>query len=136
MSDTTELLEVPRVDAVLDTAREVILLEGESTADIVEVPTTHVLLEPTDDNQLIEVIETIVLLEKSVQGPPGPPGSGGGGTPGKALLSDYSNPTYAYLGYHSRISRVDYSGPAPVVKSAGVSDLATSWSLRTGLTYT
>lgn len=63
------------------------------------------------------------------------PGPGSGGTT-PTLLSDYTGPQYAYLGYTGRIVRIDYAQSQPISKSAQITDLPTSWPTRAGLIYT
>lgn len=132
----SNLLEVRSVDTLLQTTHEVVLFEPQSEAQLLEVPTVHILLEPADNNQLIETVERVVLLEIAKQGPPGPPGPPGSGSGAQAILVDYSNETYAYLGYPARICRIDYSVSPPTARYAAVSDLVAEWPTRTGLTYT
>lgn len=135
----SDLLEIQSEAVLQQTVQEVVLLEPAGSDDMLEVPTEQVLLQPSDNNTLLEPIETLVLLTESKQGPPGPPGSGsgsGGGEIARTEVVDYSSALYAYLGYPTRICRIDYTVSPPVVRSAPIADLAAEWPNRTGLTYT
>lgn len=131
----SDLLEIQAEAVLQQTVQEVVLLEPAGSDDMLEVPTEQVLLQPSDNNTLLEPIETLVLLTESKQGPPGPPGSGGGEI-ARTEVVDYSSALYAYLGYPTRICRIDYTVSPPVVRSAPIADLAAEWPNRTGLTYT
>ena len=131
----SDLLEIQTEAVLQQTVQEVVLLEPAGSDDTLEVPTEQVLLQPSDNNTLLEPVETLVLLTEAQQGPPGPPGSGGGEIAHTEVV-DYSSALYAYLGYPTRICRIDYTVSPPVVRSAPIADLAAEWPNRTGLTYT
>lgn len=81
------------------------------------------------DTETVTVIEseTSVLVE-ALQGPPGI------NALERILKVDYSRPV-AYVGYASRILRLDYSGLPPVIASAVVASLPEAWPNRASLPY-
>lgn len=72
-----EILEVQVPDLLHETVHELVLIEGQEIEHVLEVPTDHLLLDPSPDDVLLEEVETIVLLQEAKQGPPGPPGKQG-----------------------------------------------------------
>ena len=116
----------------------------EEVQEVVEITNVvYNVLEETNQTLLREIVNIPEVLENTytelievgVQGPPWPPGSGGGGSYEQVLETDYTQITYAYVGYASRISRIDYSVSPPNVLNSIVSDLNTSWSNRYFLSY-
>ena len=114
-----ELLEIPVEHALHSTAPEVVLLEAPSDlCDVLEVQVDHSLIEPEQNNTLLEPLETLILLTEQQQGPPGPIGD----TPKSPslaytgdLLTDisYADGSSKYLSYDGagRLVQVDFSGP-------------------------
>lgn len=89
-----------------------------------------------DSKSLITSTPVYELLEIGIQGPPGPPGSGGGtGTFEPVNDIDYSNVVYSYVGYPSKIVRIDYSVSPPLALSYSVVNYATDWANRQTLGY-
>jgi hypothetical protein len=76
----------------------------------------------------VETQDAIVLTVAAEQGPAGPPGEGTSAEP--ALHIDYSDGRYWYVGYATRIKRLDQS-----VSPAAVGFAAGAWADRAGLTY-
>lgn len=68
------------------------------------------------------------------QGEAGPQGPAGTGGTEKSLYADASRPI-AYVGYSSRIVRMDYATWPPVETTATTANVHTDWPSRASLTY-
>lgn len=132
----TDLLETLKPETLHSVAEVVVLLEHPGGSDIFETPTESLLTESTPDtNELITSGEVTVLMSEGVQGPPGPPGAGTGSGVEQSIYADASRPI-AYVGYSSRIVRMDYATWPPVETTATTPDVHAAWPNRTSLTYT
>ena len=127
----TDLLETLKPETLHSVAEVVVLLEHPGGSDIFEAVTENVLTEVADGNELITVEVVTELLTEGVQGPPGT-GTGGGAE--KSLHADASRPI-AYVGYSSRIVRLDYATWPPVEATAVTADVGADWPNRASLTY-
>lgn len=128
----TDLLETLKPETLHSVAEVVVLLEHPGGSDIFEAVTENVLTEAVDGNELITTEVVTELLTEGVQGPPGP-GTGGGAE--KSLYADPSRPI-AYVGYSTRIVRLDYATWPPVETIAITANVHTDWPNRASLTYT
>lgn len=111
----------------------VVMLEHPGGSDIFETVAENLLTEVAKGNELITVEVVTELLTEGVQGPPGPGGTGGGGAE-KSLYADASRPI-AYVGYSSRIVRMDYATWPPVETTASAANVHTDWPNRASLEY-
>lgn len=126
------------------TVQETEYLFSESESTLVQTVQESILTVESESDLSYETVITEVLetssqelLEVALQGPPGPPGSGGGGGGSyeKVKLTDYTVSGFSYVGYDTRICRVDYSTSPPTVKNSATSNLNTFWPNRYSLTY-
>jgi len=120
---------------------DVVLTENQEV--IQEVITQYEVLDATQDTSILTTVLTEViqevqisqeLLEVGIQGPPGIPGTGGG-TSEPILDTDYSDSTFAYVGFASKITRVDYSVSPPGTKKYIVTNYEVDWTNRYSLIY-
>lgn len=118
-------------DVLTTEVERVVLLEHPGGSDIFETVTENVLTEVSVGNELITTEVITELLTEGVQGPPGP-GTGGGAE--KSLYADPSRPI-AYVGYSSRIVRMDYATWPPVETTASTTNVHADWPNRASLTY-
>lgn len=128
-----DLLTTLIPDVLATEVERVVLLEHPGGNDIFETSTENVLTEVAKGNELITVEVVTELLTEGVQGPPGPPGTGGGGAE-KSLYADASRPI-AYVGYSSRIVRLDYTTWPPVETTASTTNVHADWPNRASLEY-
>ena len=162
----TDLLETLKPETLHSVAEVVVLLEHPGGSDIFETVTENLLTEAAPDtNELTTTDEVTVLLSEGVQGPPGvgpqgpkgdpgadstvpgpqgpagptgpagPQGPAGTGGAEKSLYADASRPV-AYVGYSSRIVRLDYATWPPVETTAATADVHADWPNRATLAYT
>ena len=130
----SDLLVTTSPETLHSTVQEVVLLEHPGGSDIFETEVENVLTEAAAaGNELLTVEQINVLLTEGVQGPPGPGGTGGGGAE-KSLYADASRPI-AYVGYSTRIVRLDYATWPPAETTASTTDVHADWPNRTSLTY-
>lgn len=127
----TDLLETLKPETLHSVAEVVVLLEHPGGSDIFETVTENVLTEVVDGNELITTEVVTELLTEGVQGPPGT-GTGGGAE--KSLHADASRPI-AYVGYSSRIVRLDYATWPPVETTASTTNVHADWPNRASLEY-
>lgn len=127
----SELLTTLVPDVLTTEVERVVLLEHPGGSDIFETVTENVLTEAVDGNELITTVVVTELLTEGVQGPPGP-GTGGGAE--KSLYADASRPI-AYVGYSSRIVRMDYATWPPVETTAITANVDADWPNRASLEY-
>lgn len=80
-----------------------------------------------------EVTAEMIAVISGPKGDQGPPGTGGGGAE-KSLYADASRPI-AYVGYSSRIVRLDYTTWPPVETTASTTDVHADWPNRASLEY-
>lgn len=80
-----------------------------------------------------EVTAEMIAVISGPKGDQGPPGTGGGGAE-KSLYADASRPI-AYVGYPTRIVRLDYATWPPVETTASTTDVHTDWPNRASLEY-
>lgn len=80
-----------------------------------------------------EVTAEMIAVISGPKGDQGPPGTGGGGAE-KSLYADASRPI-AYVGYSTRIVRLDYSTWPPVETTASTTNAHTDWPNRASLEY-
>ena len=128
-----DLLTTLVPDVLATEVERVVLLEHPGGSDIFETVAENLLTEVADGNELITVEVVTELLTEGVQGPPGPGGTGGGGVE-KSLYADASRPI-AYVGYSTRIVRLDYVTWPPVETAASTADVHTDWPNRASLEY-
>lgn len=129
----SDLLTTLIPDVLTTEVERVVLLEAQDDTDIFETVTENVLTEVASGNELITTEVVTELLTEGVQGPPGPGGTGGGGAE-KSLYADASRPI-AYVGYSSRIVRMDYATWPPVETTASTANVHTDWPNRATLGY-
>lgn len=130
----TDLLETLAPETLHSVAEVVVLLEHPGGSDIFETVTENVMTEVAEGNELITTEVITELLTEGVQGPPGPAGPGTGGGIEQSIYVDASRPI-AYVGYSSRIVRMDYATWPPVETTATTTDVHTDWPNRASLTY-
>lgn len=80
-----------------------------------------------------EVTAEMIAVISGPKGDQGPPGTGGGGAE-KSLYADASRPI-AYVGYSTRIVRLDYATWPPVETTATTADVHADWPNRATLEY-
>ena len=131
----SDLLTTLIPDVLTTEVERVVLLEAPDDADIFETVTESVLTEVSEGNELITTVTETHLLTEGLQGPPGPPGAGTGSGIEHSIYADASRPI-AYVGYSSRIVRLDYATWPPVETTATTTNVHTDWPSRTSLTYT
>lgn len=131
----TDILEALKPETLHSVAEVVALLEHPGGGDIFETPVENVLTESAQGNELVTTEVVTELLTEGVQGPPGPPGSGTGGGIEQSTYVDASRPV-AYVGYSSRIVRLDYATWPPVETTATTTNVHADWPNRASLTYT
>lgn len=130
----SDLLTTLIPDVLTTEVERVVLLEAQDDTDIFETVTENVLTEVASGNELITTEVVTDLLTEGVQGPPGPPGSGTGGGIEQSIYVDASRPI-AYVGYSSRIVRLDYATWPPVETTATTANVHTDWPNRATLEY-
>ena len=81
-----------------------------------------------------EVTAEMIAVIAGPQGPAGPPGTGTGSGAEKSLYADASRPI-AYVGYSTRIVRLDYVNWPPAETTASTTDVHTDWPNRASLEY-
>ena len=128
-----DLLTTLVPDVLTTEVEHVVLLEHPGGSDIFETVTENVLTEVANGNELITIEVVTELLTEGVPGPPGPGGTGGGGAE-KSLYADASRPI-AYVGYSSRIVRMDYATWPPVETTATTANVHADWPNRASLEY-
>lgn len=128
-----DLLTTLVPDVLTTEVERVVMLEHPGGSDIFETVAENLLTEVAKGNELITTVVVTELLTEGVQGPPGPGGTGGGGAE-KSLYADASRPI-AYVGYSSRIVRMDYATWPPVETTAVTADVDTDWPNRASLEY-
>lgn len=79
-----------------------------------------------------EVTAEMIAVISGPKGDSGPPGTGGGAE--KSLHADASRPI-AYVGYSSRIVRLDYATWPPVETTASTTNVHADWPNRASLEY-
>lgn len=119
------------------------------TDEVLYVSETEVLVVQEDSpTEVLEVVDAPTdLIEVAQQGPIGPAGpatpgpKGDQGEPGADALPygpslnvDASRPV-AYVGYATRIMRLDYATYPPTKTTVATSSLATDWPNRASLGY-
>lgn len=129
----SDLLTTLVPDVLATEVERVVLLEHPGGSDIFETVAENLLTEVANGNELITVEVVTELLTEGVQGPPGPGGTGGGGAE-KSLYADASRPI-AYVGYSTRIVRLDYSTWPPVETTASTTNVHADWPNRASLEY-
>lgn len=82
-----------------------------------------------------EVTAEMIAVISGPKGDPGPPGPGTGGGIEQSIYADASRPI-AYVGYSSRIVRMDYATWPPVKTTATTTNVHADWPNRASLTYT
>lgn len=130
----SDLLTTLVPDVLTTEVERVVLLEHPGGSDIFETVTENVLTEVSEGNELITTEVEVHLLTEGVQGPPGPPGSGTGSGVEQSTYVDASRPI-AYVGYSSRIVRMDYATWPPVETAATTTNVHTDWPSRASLEY-
>lgn len=130
----SDILVTVAPEILHSTVQEVVLLEQPGGSDIFETETENVLTEIATGNELLTVEQINVLLTEGVQGPPGPPGSGAGGGIEQSIYVDASRPI-AYVGYSSRIVRMDYATWPPAETTATTTNVHADWPNRATLGY-
>lgn len=130
----TDLLETLKPETLHSVAEVVVLLEHPGGSDIFETVTENLLTEAVTGSELITTEVITELLTEGVQGPPGPPGSGAGGGIEQSIYVDASRPI-AYVGYSSRIVRMDYATWPPVETTATTANVHADWPNRASLEY-
>ena len=130
----TDLLETLKPETLHSVAEVVVLLEHPGGSDIFETVTENLLTEAVTGSELITTEVITELLTEGVQGPPGPPGSGTGGGIEHSIYADASRPI-AYVGYSSRIVRLDYATWPPVETTAPTTNVHADWPNRATLGY-
>lgn len=128
-----DLLTTLVPDVLAAEVERVVLLEHPGGSDIFETVAENLLTEVANGNELITVEVVTELLTEGVQGPPGPGGTGGGGAE-KSLYADASRPL-AYVGYSTRIVRLDYATWPPVEMAASTANVHADWPNRASLEY-
>ena len=131
----SDLLTTLIPDVLTTEVERVVLLEAPDDADIFETVTESVLTEVSEGNELITTVTETHLLTEGLQGPPGPPGAGTGSGIEHSIYADASRPI-AYVGYHNRIVRLDYTSWPPTETTATTADVHADWPSRASLTYT
>ena len=128
-----DLLTTLVPDVLATEVERVVLLEHPGGSDIFETVAENLLTEVASGNELITVEVVTELLTEGVQGPPGPGGTGGGGAE-KSLYADASRPL-AYVGYSTRIVRLDYATWPPAETTASTTNAHADWPNRASLEY-
>lgn len=128
----TDILETLKPETLHSVAEVVALLEHPGGSDIFETSTENVLTELSVGSELIT---TEVITELLTEGVQGPPGTGTGGGIEQSIYADASRPV-AYVGYSSRIVRMDYATWPPVETTATTTNVHADWPNRASLTYT
>jgi hypothetical protein len=129
-----DLLETLKPETLHSVAEVVVLLEHPGGSDIFETVTENLLTEAVTGSELITTEVITELLTEGVQGPPGPPGSGTGGGIEQSIYVDASRPI-AYVGYSSRIVRMDYATWPPAETTATTTNVHADWPNRATLGY-
>ncbi|TXH43243.1 MAG: hypothetical protein E6Q97_34380 [Desulfurellales bacterium] len=127
----SDLLTTLIPDVLTTEVERVVLLEAQDDTDIFETVTENVLTEVASGNELITTEIIIELLTEGVQGPPG---TGTGGGVEQSIYADASRPL-AYVGYSSRIVRLDYATWPPVETTATTANVHADWPNRATLGY-
>lgn len=127
----TDLLETLKPETLHSVAEVVVLLEHPGGSDIFETVTENLLTEAVTGSELIT---TEVITELLTEGVQGPPGTGTGGGIEQSIYADASRPI-AYVGYSSRIVRLDYATWPPAETTASTADVHTDWPNRASLGY-
>lgn len=81
-----------------------------------------------------EVTAEMIAVISGPKGEPGPPGPGTGGGIEQSIYVDASRPI-AYVGYSSRIVRMDYATWPPVETTATTANVHADWPNRASLEY-
>lgn len=81
-----------------------------------------------------EVTAEMMAVIAGRPGPPGPPGPGTGSGVEQSIYVDASRPI-AYVGYSSRIVRLDYATWPPVETTATTANVHADWPNRASLEY-
>lgn len=81
-----------------------------------------------------EVTAEMIAVISGPKGEPGPPGPGTGGGIEQSIYVDASRPI-AYVGYSSRIVRMDYAMWPPVETTAATANVHADWPNRASLEY-
>lgn len=130
----TDLLETLKPETLHSVAEVVALLEHPGGSDIFETVTENVLTEAVMGSEMITTEVITELLTEGVQGPPGPPGPGTGSGVEQSIYADASRPV-AYVGYSSRIVRLDYATWPPAETTATTANVQADWPNRATLGY-
>lgn len=130
----SDLLTTLIPDVLTTEVECVVLLEAQDDTDIFETVTENVLTEVASGNELITTEVVTELLTEGVQGPPGPAGPGTGSGIEQSIYVDASRPI-AYVGYSSRIVRLDYATWPPIETTATTADVHADWPSRATLGY-
>ena len=130
----SDLLTTLIPDVLTTEVERVVLLEAQDDTDMFETVTENVLTEVASGNELITTEVVTELLTEGVQGPPGPAGPGTGSGVEQSIYADASR-LIAYVGYSSRIVRLDYATWPPAKTTATTASVHADWPNRATLGY-